>query len=208
MWALVGVGGDSVVGIGADLAQTSTFMIAGSPRSGRSTALLTMTRSLIEAGTGVLVVAPRRSPLRELAGLPNVAAVLTDPDVPLADFRQALRGVTQPTGVVVLDDAELLLQAEIASDLAALARGAAGEGWGLIAAGNADALSTAIGGWSAQIRRNRTGLIIAPQSITEGEAIGVRLPRGVVGQQPRPGRAYLHLGDNRLIAVQVPNTTL
>ena len=207
MWALVGVGGDSVVGIGADLAQTSTFMIAGSPRSGRSTALLTMTRSLIEAGTGVLVLAPRRSPLRELAGQPNVAAVLTDPDVPLADFRQALRGVTQPTGVVVLDDAELLLQAEIASDLAALARGAAGEGWGLIAAGNADALSTAIGGWSAQIRRNRTGLIIAPQSITEGEAIGVRLPRGVVGQQPRPGRAYLHLGDNRLIAVQVPNTT-
>ena len=208
MWALVGVGGDNVTGIGTDLSQTSTFMIAGSPRSGRSTALLTMARSLIEAGTGVLVVAPRRSPLRELAGQPNIAAVLTDPDVPLADFRQALRGVTQPTGVVVLDDAELLLQAEVASDLAALARGAAGEGWGLIAAGNADALSTAIGGWAAQIRRNRTGLIIAPQAITEGEAIGVRLPRGVIGQQPRPGRAYLHLGDNRLIAVQVPNTTL
>ncbi|MDO0925066.1 FtsK/SpoIIIE domain-containing protein [Streptomyces sp. TG1A-8] len=207
MWALVGVGGDEVVGIGTDLGQTSTFMIAGAPRSGRSTALLTMARSLLEGGSGVLVLAPRRSPLRDLAGVPGVAAVLTDPDVPTAEFREALRAVVQPTGVVLIDDAELLLQAEITADLAALARGAAGEGWAVVAAGNADALSTAIGGWAAQIRRNRTGLIIAPQAVTEGEAIGVRLPRGVLGQQPAPGRAYLHLGDNRLVAVQVPHTT-
>jgi S-DNA-T family DNA segregation ATPase FtsK/SpoIIIE len=194
--------------LGTDLGQTSTFMIVGSPRSGRSTALLTMALSLLEGGSGILVVAPRRSPLRDLAGQPGVAAVLTDADMPADEFRAALAGVVEPSGVVLIDDAELLLQAEIATDLAALAKGAAGEGWGLIAAGNADALSTAIGGWAAQIRRNRTGLVIAPQSITEGEAIGVRLSRGVIGQQPRPGRAYLHLGDNRLLAVQIPRTTL
>jgi S-DNA-T family DNA segregation ATPase FtsK/SpoIIIE len=208
MWALVGVGGDDVVGVGTDLAETSTFMIGGSPRSGRSTALLTMALSLLGGGSGVLVVAPRRSPLRELAGLPGVAGVVTDPDISAADFRATLSNVVESSGIVLVDDAELLLQAEIAGDLAALARGAAGEGWGLVAAGNADALSSAIGGWAAQIRRNRTGLIIAPQSVTEGEAIGIRLPRGVVGQQPRPGRAYLHLGDNRLLAVQIPNTTV
>ncbi|MGW5498745.1 FtsK/SpoIIIE domain-containing protein [Streptomyces olivaceoviridis] len=208
MWALVGVGGDEVVGIGADLGQTPTFMIAGAPRSGRSTALLTMARSLLDGGCGLLVLAPRRSPLRDLAGVPGVAAVLTDPDVPTAEFREALRAVVQPTGVVLIDDAELLLQAEISTDVAALARGAAGEGWGLVAAGNADALSTAIGGWAAQIRRNRTGLIIAPQAVTEGEAIGVRLPRGVLGGRPTPGRAYLHLGDNQLVAVQIPHTTI
>lgn len=208
MWALVGVGGDDVTGLGTDLAQTSTFMIAGAPRSGRSTALLTMALSLLEGGSGLLVLAPRRSPLRDLAGLPGVAAVVTEQDMPASEFREVLGRVTEPSGIVLMDDAELLLQAEIAGDLAALARGAAGEGWGMIAAGNADALSSAIGGWAAQIRRNRTGLIIAPQSITDGDAIGVRLSRGIVGQQPRPGRAYLHLGDNQLLAVQVPHTTV
>jgi S-DNA-T family DNA segregation ATPase FtsK/SpoIIIE len=101
----------------------------------------------------------------------------------------------------------LFLQAEIASDLTSLARGAAGEGWAVVTAGNAEALANSIGGWAAQIRRNRVGLLLAPQSLSDGEAIGVRISRGNLGQQPRPGRGYLHLGDNRLLAVQVPSAS-
>jgi S-DNA-T family DNA segregation ATPase FtsK/SpoIIIE len=207
LWALVGVGGDAAVGMGIDLGRTPTFMIAGSPRSGVSTALLTMARSLLESGTELLVLAPRRSPVRDLAGREGVTEVITDADVPRERLEEAMRGMKGAAGAVLVDDAELFLQAEIGPVLAALARGAVGEGWAVVTAGNAEALSNAIGGWAAQIRRNRTGLLLAPQSLGDGEAIGVRLSRGLIGQQPRPGRAYLHLGDNRLIAVQVPSAS-
>jgi hypothetical protein len=82
------------------------------------------------------------------------------------------------------------------------------EGWALVTGGNAEALSNAIGGWAAQARRNRVGLLISPQSMTDGEAIGVRLRRRQVGGAPQAGRAYLHLGDGVLQAVQIPHTTL
>jgi S-DNA-T family DNA segregation ATPase FtsK/SpoIIIE len=208
LWALVGVGGDDLAAMGPDLADTPTFMVAGPPRSGRSTALLTVALSLLERGTGVLVLAPRRSPLRDLVGRPGVAGVVTDAEVSIADFRAMLGKVAEPTGAVIVDDAELVLQTEVASDLALLARGGAGEGWALVTGGNADALSSAIGGWAAQARRNRIGLLISPQSMTDGEAIGVRLRRGLVGGAPQPGRAYLHLGDGALQAVQIPQTSL
>ena len=55
-----------------------------------------------------------------------------------------------------------------------------------------------------QVKRNRTGLLLCPQSIGEGDVIGVRLSRGLVGQAPQPGRGLLHLADGSLRAVQVP----
>ncbi|MBQ1016721.1 cell division protein FtsK [Micromonospora sp. D93] len=202
--AFVGVGGDEVMPLGPDFVDIPTFAIGGPPRSGRSTALLTVARSLLENGTGLLVVAPRRSPLRDLAGYPGVAAVVTDAGVAAVDFRKLLKSIPEETGAVVIDDAELLAQSDIDGDLNMLARGAAGNGWGLVVAGNAEALSLGLAGWLTQLKRNRAGLLIAPQSITDGELIGMRIPRGIVGQAAQPGRAYLHLGDGVLAAVQVP----
>ncbi|MGB2566946.1 FtsK/SpoIIIE domain-containing protein [Micromonospora citrea] len=202
--AFVGVGGDEVVPLGPDFVDIPTFAIGGPPRSGRSTALLTVARSLLENGTGLLVVAPRRSPLRDLAGRPGVAAVVTDAGVAAVDFRKLLKSIPEETGAVVVDDAELLAQSDIDGDLNMLARGAAGNGWGLVVAGNAEALSLGLAGWLTQLKRNRAGLLIAPQSITDGELIGMRIPRGIVGQAAQPGRAYLHLGDGVLATVQVP----
>ncbi|MEU4245466.1 FtsK/SpoIIIE domain-containing protein [Actinoplanes sp. NPDC026619] len=202
--AFVGVGGDEVQPLGPDLADIPTFAIGGPPRSGRSTALLAVARSLLERGTGLLVVAPRRSPLRDLAGQPGVCGVIQDAGVAAVDFRKMLQSVREDTGAVVIDDAELMAQSDIDGDLNTLARGAAGNGWGLVVAGNAEALSLGLAGWLTQIKRNRVGLLIAPQSITDGELIGMRLPRGIVGQAAQPGRAYLHLGDGTLTAVQVP----
>ncbi|MFI2664254.1 FtsK/SpoIIIE domain-containing protein [Micromonospora carbonacea] len=202
--AFVGVGGDEVVPLGPDFVDIPTFAIGGPPRSGRSTALLTVARSLLENGTGLLVVAPRRSPLRDLAGQPGVTGVVTDAGIAAVDFRQLLKSIPEETGAVVIDDAELLAQSDIDGDLNMLARGAAGNGWGLVVAGNAEALSLGLAGWLTQLKRNRAGLLIGPQSITDGELIGMRIPRGIVGQAAQPGRAYLHLGDGVLTAVQVP----
>ncbi|MEV6345572.1 FtsK/SpoIIIE domain-containing protein [Actinoplanes sp. NPDC051851] len=202
--AFVGVGGDEVLPLGPDLADIPTFAIGGPPRSGRSTALLTVARSLLDRGTGLLVVAPRRSPLRDLAGLPGVCSVIQDAGVAAVDFRKMLQSMPEETGAVVIDDAELMAQSDIDGDLNTLARGAADNGWGLVVAGNAEALSLGMAGWLTQLKRNRAGLLIAPQSITDGELIGMRIPRGIVGQAAAPGRAHLHLGDGTLTAVQVP----
>lgn len=202
-WALVGVGGDDLEVLGPDLAETPTFVVGGPPRSGRSTTLLTMSRSLLEQGAGMVIVAPRRSPLRELAGTPGVVAVVDDTGISRSAFREILSQVTTEFGVVVVDDAELVLQSELDTDLLSLARGAVGPGWALLAAGAADSLSVTLAGWVQQARRNRAGLLLSPQSLADGELVGVRITRGMIGGRPQPGRGYLHLGDGSLTAIQV-----
>ncbi|WP_063794061.1 FtsK/SpoIIIE domain-containing protein [Streptomyces graminilatus] len=201
---LVAVGGDTLTSLGPDLADVPTFAIAGPPRTGRSTALLGAARSVLAAGGGVIVLAPRRSPLRELAGRPGVVAVLTEPEVSTAEFREALGSVPQDAAVIVVDDAELFMGAEIDPDLALLARGGAGPGWGLVVAGNAESLSLSLAGWVGQVKRNRSGMLLSPQSLSDGDVVGVRLTRGLVGGAPQAGRGLLHLGDGTLTAVQVP----
>ncbi len=88
MWALAGAGGDQLAPQGIDLREEEPgVVVAGPARSGRSTTLLTMARSLIAAQTPILVITPRRSPLRTLEGTPGVIAVLSaDFDV---DFLRA-----------------------------------------------------------------------------------------------------------------------
>jgi len=54
------------------------------------------------------------------------------------------------------------------------------------------------------LRRNRHGALLCPQGITDGDLIGIRLPRSSVGGQIQPGRALLHDGSGELVTVQVP----
>jgi S-DNA-T family DNA segregation ATPase FtsK/SpoIIIE len=204
MRPLVAIGGDSLTSLGPDLADVPTFVIAGPPRTGRSTALLAAAESLLAEGTGVVVLAPRRSPLRGLEGRPGVAAVINDPEVTVTEFRTVLGNIPQDNAVIVIDDAELLMGADIDNDLAMLARGAQGNGWGIIAGGNAESLALSLAGWMGQVKRNRTGMLLSPQGLSDGEIIGVKLSRGYVGQAPQPGRGLLHLGDGRVVSVQVP----
>ncbi|MFD8013580.1 FtsK/SpoIIIE domain-containing protein [Streptomyces sp. NPDC058955] len=204
LWAMVGVGGDELAALGTDLSQVPSFVIAGPPRSGRSTVLLTMARSLTELGTKIVVIAPRTSPLRRLAGRPGVVEVFTDVDVAVADFRSALGRVDTPAGAILVDDAEMMINSELDHDFAALARGSAGDGWGLIVAGNNEALLGGIGGWQAVVRRNRCGALLAPRATGDGELVGARLPRGLLGQDSAPGRAHVQLGDGRFTTVRVP----
>ncbi|MEU6349790.1 FtsK/SpoIIIE domain-containing protein [Streptomyces sp. NPDC047072] len=204
MRPLVAVGGDTLTSLGPDLSDVPSFVIGGPPRTGRSTALCTASLSLLAAGTGLLVLAPRRSPLRSLKGRPGVADVITDAEVSVDEFRRALGQIPEENGVIVIDDAELFMGSEIDSDLALLARGGAGAGWGVLAAGNAESLSLSLAGWMGQMKRNRCGMLLSPQGLGDGEVIGVRLTRGLVGAAPQPGRGLLHLGDGTLRGVQVP----
>jgi len=88
--------------------------VAGPPRSGRSTALLTMTRSLLDAGTPVVLITPRRSPLRALEGEAGVLAVLGASSTE-QELVAAVDG--RPRYVIVVDDAELMADSMLSEPL-------------------------------------------------------------------------------------------
>ncbi|MFG2895348.1 FtsK/SpoIIIE domain-containing protein [Streptomyces sp. NPDC048248] len=205
-WALSGVGGDELSAYGPDFAITSTFLVAGPARSGRSTVLSTLALSLLATGVPVVVGAPARSPLRNLAGRPGVLAVFDESDIDPLALEQTLSEA--PDGaVVILDDADLLLKSKAEPVLTQIAKTGAETGRGLVIAGQTERLSSGFSGWHTEARRNRCGLLLKPQNMSDGELIGVKIPRSRLGAT-RPGRAILHLGDGVLRTVQVPETVL
>jgi S-DNA-T family DNA segregation ATPase FtsK/SpoIIIE len=204
LWALVGVGGDELAAQGPELRSGArSFVVAGPPRSGRSTVLVTMARSLLAAGTSVVLATPRSSPLRDLDGTVGVRAVFTGCDIPALELAAALESGGAPC-VVLVDDAELLRECDAADVLRSVMRSGDERPLGLVIAGGADDICTGFSGWQVEVKKSRQGTLLSPQGTTDGELIGVRLPRSVVGGTVVPGRALLHLGDTLLHTVQVP----
>ncbi|GAB2513058.1 FtsK/SpoIIIE domain-containing protein [Nocardiopsis aegyptia] len=202
--ALVGVGGNELDAVYADLSRVPTFLVSGPPQSGRSSMLTTMAMSLLEAGTELLLVTPRGSRLTSLRSHPGVRAVVDAAEPRLSQLHEALGRFEAETAVVMIDDAELLLQSDLGKEFTRIARGMVGEGWGIVAAGTNEALQGGFNGWHVHLKRNRIGALLSPQSQADGEVLGLRLPKGVAGPRLTQGTAYLHLGDGRVRQVRVP----
>lgn len=192
--ALVGVGGDELTTLTVDLARTPSLLIAGPARSGRSTALVTVARSLLVGGTRLVLVTPRPSPLTQLPGTP-----LTGLDLDVLTEHLAAPGPV----VVVVDDAEQLRDCGAAPLLRQIVAGAL-PGRAVVLAGSANEVGAGFTGWQVDARKARHGLLLSPQDPADGELVGVRLPRSLVGGPVLPGRGLLHLGDGALVPVQVP----
>ncbi|SEU36870.1 FtsK/SpoIIIE domain-containing protein [Nonomuraea wenchangensis] len=183
LWALVGAGGDALAPLGLDLlAHGPAAVIAGPARSGRSSALLTAARSLIERGTPVIAVTPRRSPLRGLDGL---LAVLDGNAGNLAELVADLHDY-----VVLVDDAELVnADSPLGMALEEVLRSGRDGDHALLVAGTTGDLAVAYRGFVAEARKSRTGVLLAVQGQTDGDLFNIRLPRGTVGGPP--GRGFL-----------------
>ena len=209
LWGMAAVGGDQLTALGPDLAQgTPAFVIAGPPRSGRSTALLTMTRSFLSIGTQVIVAAPRRqSPLRKLKRAPGVVGYFAAEDIPAGELTAAIERFDGP-GVIVVDDAELLRTCAAADILTSVVRRSVGRNVGVVLAGDADNVCSGFSGWQVEAKKSRRGLLLSPQNLSDADLIGVRLQRNLIGQAIQPGRGVLHLGDGQVLAIQVPLTTM
>jgi S-DNA-T family DNA segregation ATPase FtsK/SpoIIIE len=208
LWGMVAVGGDDLTALGPDLAAgTPAFVIAGPPQSGRSTALLSLARSFLAQGTGLILVSPRPSPLRALREDDQVVAVFDAAELATEPFLAAVARLAG-LGVVLIDDAELLRDCEAAGELTALARrelhSGTGQPLGLVLAGDADRVCSGFSGWQIEVKKARRGLLLSPQNITDADLIGVRLPRAHIGQPIQPGRGILHLGGGNPLVVQVP----
>ena len=204
LWGLAGVGGDELTALGPDLSDgIPAFIIAGPARSGRSAVLASMTRSFLTAGAQVILVTPRLSPLRDLASMAGVVKSFEEPSLGEDELKAALAALTGP-GVVVIDDADLLLDCEAAGVLTQIATRGIGRPVALAIAGDAETLGSGFRGWHVDARKARRGCLTAPQTLPEGELIGVRLTHAQTSHPVKPGRALMNTGDGNLVTITVP----
>ncbi len=178
---VIGVGGDELEPVAVDVSEVGPgLLIAGPPRSGRSTTLLSFAAGLRAGGMRIVGVAPRASPLRELSGC--LLGTESGPalEALLGDGRVAL----------LVDDAELLIDSALAPVLEQAVRRARDAGTVVLVAGTTDELVTGYRGFVLDLRRSRTGILLSPQSPGDGDLLGVRLSR-TTGGDVRPGRGLL-----------------
>nr|WP_284289934.1 hypothetical protein [Angustibacter aerolatus] len=83
-------------------------------------------------------------------------------------------------------------------------RQARDKAWGVVVAGLNTDLGSGLSGWMYEARRGRQGLLLSPQSIVEGETVGVRLTRSMVSPRVVPGRGLLAGTGGDPVLVQVP----
>jgi S-DNA-T family DNA segregation ATPase FtsK/SpoIIIE len=204
LWALVGVGGDALAPVGIDLlAEGPGFVVAGPPRSGRSTTLLTMVRSLLDPAVGgglvpVLLVTPRRSPLRRLAGRPGVLGVL---DAAASEDELEALLEHEHRYVVVVDDAELLDETELDDALRKVLRSARDGEHALVLGGTTADLGRGYRGFLSDSRRSRSGVLLSVDSPDDGDLFGLRLPRNAAAGGPTGRGLFVAVGVTTRIQV-------
>jgi S-DNA-T family DNA segregation ATPase FtsK/SpoIIIE len=183
---VLGVGGDRCEPLTLDpFAGARPILVAGPPRSGRSTALVTLLRQAPQLGVRPMVAAPPRSPLAAAAAelrLPVIGPDAPDPGPPPA------------AGLLLVDDCEAFADRPAGDWLTSWLRGADGTDGAALAAivsGRSDELATAYRGVGSEARRSHCGVLLHPGPV-DGELLGVRLPRRF--DAGPPGRGVI-IGD-------------
>ena len=197
---LLGMGDDPRQPVWADVADEGLAFVVGPGGSGRTTALRTMAAALrrIDDAVDVAVVAPSGSPLHE--DPPPAATVVSRAELAGASAPPAALQPAEGRRLLVLvDDLDGLddgadLQAALGRplpDRAVLV--AADVGW----------ISLRFSGLAAAVRRPRTGIVLSPQSTSNGvQMFGTGLPQDLI-RPARPGRAVT-IHDGRAVLLQVP----
>ncbi|MET7323793.1 FtsK/SpoIIIE domain-containing protein [Streptomyces sp. NPDC005549] len=206
LWALIGIGGDEIVGFGPDLADgVPSFVIAGPAKSGRSTVLMNVAQSLLAQGTRLVVAAPRQSPVRQLDGTEGVLKVFTGDDIDEDEFEELIDGASPEEPIAVLvDDGEILEDCDAESQMKKIVSRGAERGLALVIAGDEEDVCSGFSGWQVDAKKARRGILLSPQESSSGDLIGLRVSRQMVGGQVTPGKGMLHLGDGELRTVVVP----
>ncbi|MEO3751221.1 ATP-binding protein [Streptomyces sp. B6B3] len=206
LWALVGVGGDELTGLGPDLAAgTRAFVIAGPPKSGRSTLLLNLAEAYLNKGVRLVLSTPRTSPLAELEGREGVVEVLKGNKLKADQVREALVSASPGQPVVMLmDDAEELRRCDASDELKTVITQGADRGTAIVLAGDAEEICSGLTGWQPEAKKGRRGVLLSPRNHRQGDLIGAKSPRSAAVEQVQPGSGILHLGDGAPVAVKIP----
>jgi S-DNA-T family DNA segregation ATPase FtsK/SpoIIIE len=188
-------------------------VVVGPPVSGRSSALDLIVSSMRTATPGLraMLMAPRKSPLVESGPWAEVAVGHSACEGLAGRLASGVRNAEPGSGdssvLVVVDDGEELMDGSAAADLEIIARRGRDHGYRVLAAVETRAAHRAYGGWVAELRKGRRGLLLQPDPDIDGELFGVRLAR-------RPGRVFpvgrgflIQRGEAALVQVAAPAAT-
>ncbi|WTW92356.1 FtsK/SpoIIIE domain-containing protein [Streptomycetaceae bacterium NBC_01309] len=174
----------------------------------RETTLVTMSASLLACGTRAILVTPRDTPLRALVAHPHVVAHLPGADLAEQPLLDALARAEGAPVVVVVDDADMHTNCLADPVLRGIVASGRDRGTALVYAGVSEVVTQHMFGWLGEARRARSGALIAPQTIVEGDLLGVRLSPDAVRGQPRPGRAVVvDPATGGTLTICLPNTS-
>lgn len=203
----IGIDGITLVPLTVNIDDVPTFLVVGPDRSGRSTALRTLTVGLRHADPDLpaYLASPRRSPLLDEPDWTEAARGIEACEqlvLRLAEEVQARSSAGESLPMlVVVDDGEELAEGRAAPALERLVRRGRDAGLLLVAAAQTHVVHRTFGGWLTDLRKAKQGLMLSPDIDIDGELFGVRLPRKSVATFP-PGRGYLtRRGAVRLVQV-------
>ena len=204
-WIPLGVGGDTLAVRSVSMEDVGNgVLITGPRRSGRSTALAFALQSALDNGTRTILILPRRSPLTAWADHPGVVAVLDSTSE--VDLLQDLLDEGSTDTLVVVDDLDILGKTHpLAKELEAYMRSCRDSAGGVLVACNIDETQGMGQNLLASVRKNRTGLLLAPRSAADGSTFSTTLPRSVGAPAPL-GRAIM-ITTRGWAWVQIPHTT-
>jgi S-DNA-T family DNA segregation ATPase FtsK/SpoIIIE len=194
----------ALIGVREDLGpamvslEESNLLIAGPYGGGRTTAINTIVDSLRASTPGCRAYLVSQRPG---AGASIWDAVVST-ESGARDLLESLDVEVDPKArtFVFVDDAEDIPDA-VASVLERLVKRSRDGGIRVVAAAEVQSVQRTFGGWLSEIRKDKTGLLLAPQLEIDGELLGVRLPRRSTLEFP-PGRGYL-IERGRIGLVQV-----
>jgi S-DNA-T family DNA segregation ATPase FtsK/SpoIIIE len=187
----VAVAEDDLSPVALDLFDKDHAILAGPPRSGRTSALRLIAAQVRAADprTVLVGVCTERSALHGDAALDAAGTA--------QELERVLRiGVTdRRRWVVLVDDA-----GQVTDDRGALARllACGRSQLHVVAAGRTEDFRS-LSHWSRGARRSRHGVLLQPDLTTDGDVLSVRLPRRIPVQL-RPGRGFVVVGGTARLA--------
>jgi S-DNA-T family DNA segregation ATPase FtsK/SpoIIIE len=178
---VLGVGGDGAEPIAVDpFAGQRRILVAGPPRSGRSTLLRTLAQQAHDAGLATLLAAPARSPLAADAARLGIRLITPA-------HGRAIDVACGHRLLLLVDDCEQFTDTGAGDGLTALLREPDVE-LATVVSARADDLATSYRGLGPEVRRSHCGVLLRPGPV-DGELLGVRLPRRPSSGPPGRGVA-------------------
>ena len=170
------------------------FLVVGGYRTGRSTTLSTLaleTRDL-DSTVRMWLLAPRRSPLRDMAIWERSAATGDACAQVIGDLVEeiASRDGSSPRILVFIDDGGEIADPAVAANLERAVKSGRDSSITFLAAVETGAARGFGVPWIRELRRDGHGFLLAPDLLADGDLLGTRLPRRIAVPMT-PGRGFL-----------------
>ncbi|QCX28301.1 FtsK/SpoIIIE domain-containing protein [Nocardioides jishulii] len=199
-WIPLGIGGDDLGLVGVDLSGAATALVAGPPRSGKTTSLRFVAAASRSAGLEVKAVCGTRNALAHEMGDAALVIDGSQSEDEIIDWVSTL----PPGGVLVIDDSDLLRSGDVDDALDEVVGRARANGWRVVAAGDVHNLGSGYSGWVADARKSRQGLLLSPSSPSDGDLFDTRLSRSLMLSKIHPGRGLVVESSGDVTVAQVP----